>query len=132
MRWREGRRSENVEDMRGRSSGMGGGAKFGIGTLVVMAAAYFLGVDPRLIMGIMGGADGGSVQEVPNVSADQTLDEGADFLRVVLADTEDTWGALFQQAGSTYRAPTLRLFTEGTSSGCGAASSAAGPFYCPA
>ena len=51
MRWREGRRSDNVEDMRGR--GMGGGAKFGIGTLVVMAAAYFLGVDPSLLMGIM-------------------------------------------------------------------------------
>ena len=132
MRWREGRRSENVEDMRGRSSGLGGGAKFGIGTLVVMAAAYFLGVDPRLLMGIMEGADTGAVQEAPNVSPDATLDEGADFLRVVLADTEDTWGALFQQAGSAYRAPTLRLFTEGTSSGCGSASSAAGPFYCPA
>ncbi|HYP80259.1 MAG TPA: neutral zinc metallopeptidase [Steroidobacteraceae bacterium] len=127
MRWREGRRSDNVEDMRGR--GMGGGAKFGIGTLVVMAAAYFLGVDPSLLMGIMEG--GGTQEPAPTVSSGQPLDEGADFLRVVLADTEDTWGALFQQAGSTYQPPTLRLFSGGTVSGCGSASSAAGPFYCP-
>lgn len=128
MKWREGRRSDNVEDTRGR--GMGGGAKFGIGTLVVMAAAYFLGVDPSLIMGIMEG--GGTQEPAPTVSSGQPLDEGADFLRVVLADTEDTWGALFQQAGATYQPPTLRLFSGGTVSGCGSASSASGPFYCPA
>jgi len=68
MKWREGRRSGNVEDVRGR--GMGGGAKFGIGTLVVMAAAYFLGVDPSLIMGIMEG--GGTQEPAPTVSSGWT------------------------------------------------------------
>jgi predicted metalloprotease len=135
MRWRDGRRSSNVEDSRGSGGGGfgGGGFKLGAGALVVMAAAYFLGVDPRLVMGIMQGVDGGATQSAPaTVAADQPLDEGADFLRVVLADTEDTWGALFQQAGRQYQPPRLRLFSGSTSSGCGAASSASGPFYCPA
>ena len=103
MKWRDGRRSSNVEDTRGSGGGGGfggGGFKLGLGGLVVVAAAYFLGVDPRLVMGIMQGVDGGAQQAAPaTVSADQSLDEGADFLRVVLADTEDTWTPLFQSVG---------------------------------
>ncbi|HMA11560.1 MAG TPA: neutral zinc metallopeptidase, partial [Steroidobacteraceae bacterium] len=135
MKWREGRRSSNVEDTRGSGGGGfgGGGFKLGLGGLIVIAAAYFLGVDPRLVMGIMQGVDGGAPQSAPaTVAADQTLDEGADFLRVVLADTEDTWGPLFQAAGRQYVPTTLRLYSGRDVSGCGAASSAAGPFYCPA
>jgi uncharacterized protein len=138
MKWREGRRSSNVEDTRGTGGGGGigggGGFKLGLGGLVVVAAAYFLGVDPRLIMGIMQGVDGGAQQQSAPapVSADQSLDEGADFLRVVLADTEDTWTPIFQSAGREYQPTTLRLYSGRDISGCGAASSAAGPFYCPA
>jgi len=134
MQWREGRRSGNLEDLRGRGGGMGGGGlKLGIGGLVVMAAAYFLGVDPRLIMGIMQGGDSDATQQAPApVAADQPLDEGADFLRVVLADTEDTWSELFSASGSRYVPPHLVVFDGGVRSGCGAASSEAGPFYCPA
>ena len=135
MRWREGRRSGNLEDLRGRGGGGlgGGGFKLGLGGLVVVAAAYFLGVDPRLVMGIMQGAGGDATQEAPApVAADQPLDEGADFLRVVLADTEDTWGELFRASGSNYVPPHLVVFDGGVRSGCGAASSEAGPFYCPA
>jgi predicted metalloprotease len=135
MRWREGRRSGNLEDLRGRGGGGfgGGGFKLGLGGLVVVAAAYFLGVDPRLVMGIMGGADGGADQSVATpVAADQPLDEGADFLRVVLADTEDTWSELFSASGARYVPPHLVVFDGGVRSGCGAASSQAGPFYCPA
>jgi predicted metalloprotease len=78
--------------------------------------------------------DGGAQQQSAPapVSADQSLDEGADFLRVVLADTEDTWTPLFQSAGREYQPTTLRLYSGRDISGCGAASSAAGPFYCPA
>jgi uncharacterized protein len=134
MKWRDGRRSSNVEDTRGTGGGGGGGFKLGLGGLVVVAAAYFLGVDPRLVMGIMQGVDGGVQQQSApaTVSADQALDEGADFLRVVLADTEDTWTPLFQAAGRQYVPTTLRLYSGRDVSGCGAASSAAGPFYCPA
>jgi predicted metalloprotease len=127
-----------VEDTRGTGGGGGGGLggggfKLGIGGLIVIAAAYFLGVDPRLVMGIMQGVDGGAQQSAPTtVTANQSLDEGADFLRVVLADTEDTWGPIFQAAGREYTPTTLRLYTGRDVSGCGAASSAAGPFYCPA
>ncbi len=138
MRWRDGRRSENVEDVRGRSGGggLGGrGAKFGIGSLVIVAAAYFLGVDPRLLMGVLeGGAlDGGSAQ----VGAEQTgqpQDEAGQYAATVLRFTEEVWGQIFQQAGQQYTPPRLRLYTEQDyrAGGCGLASAAAGPFYCPA
>jgi uncharacterized protein len=132
MRWREGRRSNNVEDMRGRGGGMGGGGfKLGIGGLIVAAAAYFLGVDPQLIMGIMQSTQGGAVQQGP-VETSQPTDEAGDFLAVVLADTEDTWGEIFRASGAEYSPPRLRLYERGTNSGCGSASAAAGPFYCPA
>jgi uncharacterized protein len=136
MRWRDGRRSENVEDMRGRSGGGGmggGGFKLGIGGLVLAAAAYFLGVDPRLIMGIMQASQGGATtQQSGPVETSSPTDEGGAFLSVVLADTEDTWTALFSAAGSQYTPPRLRLYEGGTQSGCGSATADAGPFYCPA
>lgn len=133
MRWREGRRSQNIEDMRGRGGGgMGGmGAKFGVGTLVLMAAAYFLGVDPRLVMGVMQATQGGLATE-PAPQAGTPDDEAGQFMAVVLADTEDTWSSIFAAAGQQYSPPRLRLYEGGTNSGCGAASSEVGPFYCPA
>lgn len=131
MRWREGRRSSNVEDTRGRGGSGGGGFKLGIGGLILAAAAYFLGVDPRLIMGVMDATQGGVVQEGP-VETTSPTDEAGDFLSVVLADTEDTWTAIFSASGARYSAPRLRLYERGTNSGCGSATSAAGPFYCPA
>ncbi|MEO6079458.1 MAG: neutral zinc metallopeptidase [Steroidobacteraceae bacterium] len=132
MRWREGRRSDNVEDMRGRGGGGmgGGGFKLGIGGLVIAAAAYFLGVDPQLIMGIMQG--GGTTQDAGPVETSKPTDEAGDFMAVVLADTEDTWSELFRAGGAQYTAPRLRLYEGGTRSGCGSASAEAGPFYCPA
>jgi predicted metalloprotease len=136
MRWRDGRRSENVEDYRGQGGGgggMGGGFKFGIGTLVLVAAAYFLGIDPRLVMGVMQATQGeGSTTQTESVSTTKPNDEGGDFMAVVLADTEDTWSELFRAGGSQYSPPRLRLYEGGTRSGCGSASAEAGPFYCPA
>lgn len=65
------------------------------------------------------------------IRAADALDEDAQFLATVLANTEDTWNRIFQQSGRIYREPTLVLFTGSTSSACGFASAASGPFYCP-
>ena len=135
MRWREGRRSQNVEDYRGSGGGGlgGGGFKLGIGSLVLLAAAYFLGVDPRLVMGIMQGTQGSDTAlESGPVRTAAPTDEAGDFLSVILADTEDVWTPIFQAAGTQYSPPRLRLYEGGTRSGCGSASAEAGPFYCPA
>ncbi|MEO7773538.1 MAG: neutral zinc metallopeptidase [Steroidobacteraceae bacterium] len=129
MRWREGRRSDNVEDSRG-SGGGGGGFKLGIGGLVIAAIAYFAGVDPRLIMGLMEATQTAAPEAPPQTGA--PADEAGQFVSVVLADTEDTWTAIFNAAGQTYQPPKLRLFSGGTQSGCGTASAQVGPFYCPA
>ncbi|MEP7312852.1 MAG: neutral zinc metallopeptidase [Pseudomonadota bacterium] len=136
MRWRDGRRSGNVEDYRGRGGGGfggggGGGLKFGIGGLIAIAAAYFLGVDPRMIMSLLD-ATGGAPAEVANPETSAPQDEAGDFMSAVLADTEDTWGQIFTAGGATYSPPRLRLFEGGTQTGCGAASADVGPFYCPA
>jgi uncharacterized protein len=125
MLWRGRRQSTNVEDRRG----MGGGIIAGGGILGVIA----------LLLNFFLGGDGESMNlPLPNqnqpVSAEQQAidDEHAEFVKVVLADTEDVWEKLFVQAGSRYRAPNLVLFQGATTSGCGNASSSSGPFYCPA
>jgi uncharacterized protein len=74
----------------------------------------------------------GQVMESGPVDSSAPTDEAGDFMSVVLADTEDTWGAIFQAAGAQYQPPRLRLYSSGTNSGCGSASAEAGPFYCPA
>jgi len=130
MRWRTGRRSSNIEDRRG-SPGRIGAFKGGIGTIVVvLALGYFLGVDPSILLQLtqgLGPADTGEpYQPTPEEQ------EQADFVSVVLADTEDTWHAIFQQAGLAYEEPGLVLFSGAVRSACGMASAAMGPFYCPA
>ena len=130
MRWKDGRRSGNVEDKRGvRLSGKAKGG--GIGLLVMVLVGLFFGIDPSLIMQLGGNMTGPSVQESQYVPT-EAENELADFVAVVLADTEDTWGALFSQAGGRYEEPTLVLFTGAVESACGFAQAAMGPFYCPA
>lgn len=132
MRWEGGRRSSNVEDRRGMPVTRGGMVGGGIGTVViVLLVSYFLGVDPNVVMQTIP-TDGtqAPAQEGPPLVTGQ--DPQADFVAVVLADTEDTWNAIFQQAGSQYEVPTLVLFTDAVQSACGFAQSAMGPFYCPA
>jgi predicted metalloprotease len=131
MRWRDLRGSRNVEDVRGRRGVGGGGMKLGIGGLVVVAAAYFLGIDPRLVMGLLG--DGGLAGAAPpQVETSQPTDDAGAFAAAVLGSTEDVWTRLFNEAGAQYPAPRLVLFSEPWPSACGTATSAAGPFYCPA
>ncbi len=127
MRWQGSRRSTNVQDARGVRFG---GAGLGIGgTLIALAAAYFLGVDPRVMLGLTETVS--SVRQ-PEIASGTPTDEQGQFVSAVLGDTEDTWGALFEAAGATYSPPTLVLFTGQVRSGCGGASAASGPFYCPA
>lgn len=130
MRWSDSRRSENVEDRRGIrvSRGVLGG---GIGTIILVLIALYLGVDPSKLL------DQGTTQEVRvppgSVSAERSEEENrmADFVSVVLADTEDTWHEMFRRGGKTYQEPKLVLFTDAVDSACGFAQSAVGPFYCP-
>ena len=127
MRWQDLRKSSNVQDYRGRR--FGGGAGLGIGgTLIAIVAAYFFGVDPRLILGLTEGVQNATQ---PEVQSGTPSDEAGQFMSAVLGETEDTWGAIFQASGSTYTPPTLVLYSDQVRSGCGAANSAVGPFYCP-
>ena len=129
MRWKTGRRSSNVEDRRGGSS-LPTAAGGGLGILVIALVASFFGVDPSLILDQ---ANQVETQPTPSTPGDRPAaeDELADFVSVVLADTEDTWQAIFQQEGSTYKKPNLVLFTGQTQSACGLGKAAIGPFYCP-
>lgn len=100
----------------------------GIGMVVVVLVALYLGVDPGLLL-----QGGPAMAPPPEAQAPRSAEEEelATFVSVVLADTEETWHALFQQAGSGYQEPKLVLFTDAVGSACGYAQSAMGPFYCP-
>ncbi len=133
MRWRKGRRSSNVEDRRG-SSMASGGAKVGGGMIILaLVASFLLGQNPLEVLNNMGGIgalQSSSAPATPKKSSPE--DEAvADFLSVVLADTEDTWGGIFSKAGARYRPPKLVLYSDMVRSACGTNSAAAGPFYCP-
>jgi predicted metalloprotease len=138
MRWRTGRRSENVDDLRGARMPRGG-VRLGMGGLLaVVLIGWLLGADPLTLLRIVG--SGIQTTEVPDVAYPAPgpsapggpPDELADFVSVVLADTEDTWGGLFAERGASYEAPRLVLFTDLVRSACGTGQSAMGPFYCPA
>ncbi|MBV9989254.1 MAG: zinc metallopeptidase [Chitinophagaceae bacterium] len=126
MLWQGRRESGNVEDRRGMSGGMVAGG--GIGAIIIGILYFLLGGNPSDLQNQ--GFQGPQTQSsAPRSAAEEKL---ASFSRVVLADTEDVWGEIFKQNGSTYTDPTLVLFTNQTQSGCGFSSAATGPFYCPA
>jgi uncharacterized protein len=130
MRWQLGRRSDNVEDARGaRGIGLGGLSAGGI--LVAVVASYFLGIDPLQMLNVMTQIQGDLPVDSRQAGAPPADDEGADFVRAVLGDTEDTWSALFESRGGVYEPPRLVLFSGMVGSGCGGASASSGPFYCP-
>ncbi len=129
MRWQGRRESGNVEDRRGSSRGglIAGG---GIGTIVIAVIIYFLGGDPSQVMDLQQQQAPSQGQLSPQQEAAEK--EAAGFVKVVLADTEDVWNNLFSQMNQQYQEPTLVMFTGMVESACGSASSASGPFYCPA
>jgi uncharacterized protein len=126
MRWEGRRESSNIEDRRGMRFGRAGG--IGIGTIVLALVAAYFGVDPSVIL--QGTQPSQQAEQVPyNESADEA--RSRKLVSVVLADTEEAWGAIFSAAGKTYEPPTLVFFSGAVQSACGFAQAAVGPFYCP-
>jgi predicted metalloprotease len=136
MRWQGREQSDNIEDRRGMRMPGGRGTGFGcIGILVVMVIAMLTGADPRQLLSLLGVVE----QLAPPQAQQQQVPEGlppaddpqAQFIGVVLKDTENAWNTIFQKTGARYQEPTLVLFDGRVSSACGMASAAVGPFYCP-
>ena len=127
MLWRGRRQSTNVEDRRGIGAG---GLAIGGGVIGVIA----------LIINLLMGGDVSQIPELLPQQQNQPMspeqnaadDERSQFVKVVLAETEDVWNGIFQKQGQDYPEPTLVLFRDVVQSGCGNASAASGPFYCPA
>jgi hypothetical protein len=113
----------------------GGGKGLSLTAIVlIVGIGWLTGQDPMQILGELTGQV--TEQSAPATQqsrkAPPANDEQAEFVRSILGDTEDTWGHIFQQAGRNYKDPTLILFSNGVNSACGFATSATGPFYCPA
>jgi uncharacterized protein len=131
MLWKDGRRSDNIDDR--RSVGLSGKAKGGgIGIIILALIGMYFGIDPSVILQQGANLTGNPTTRQEHHQPTTTENELADFVSVVLADTEDTWDAIFSQQGGRYQKPTLVLFTGAVKSACGFAQAATGPFYCPA
>jgi len=127
MLWQGRRESENVEDARGSGGGgrimLGGG----IGTVILVVLYLLLGGDPQALFN----SQQAQLPQSAQFDNQAPRDEASKFVAVVLADTEDAWNEVFRQMGRRYEEPRLVLFTDMIQSGCGFASGATGPFYCP-
>ncbi|HSW11386.1 MAG TPA: neutral zinc metallopeptidase [Solimonas sp.] len=135
MKWRGGQRSDNVVDVRGsgRRGGLGGGGgKLGLGGIAaVVVISLLLGKNPMEMLGLVNQITGGTAPVQQEGAPPPQNDEAAEFVRVILGETELVWTEVFQQAGRQYEIPKLILFSGGVDSACGSATSASGPFYCP-
>jgi uncharacterized protein len=128
MRWKGRKESSNVEDRRSmspRGKGMVGG---GIGTIAIVLVVLLLGGDPTSILQNVQSTDQTTNSNYTETAQDKEL---AQFVGVVLAETESVWHAIFKENGSTYREPKLVLFSGQVQSACGVAGASTGPFYCP-
>ncbi len=129
MRWRGRRQSDNVIDRRGarRITGRraGGGA-----AIIILLVGIFLGPDVQNILAplLQGGLGPATQTQTQSVAQN---DEASQFVKTILAETEDTWSKVFAEMGQQYRAPKLVLFSDMVRSACGTASAQSGPFYCP-
>jgi len=129
MRWQGRRTSENLEDRRGISGkqvAVGGG----IGGILIAVLFALLGGNPEEVTQMLQPAGMESTTGVNQPLSEEEKQEG-EFVGVILAETEDVWNRIFQQAGRSYREPKLVLFSGQISSACGFAGASSGPFYCP-
>lgn len=161
MRWEGRRKSTNIQDMRGTSSGRGrsnngyttrrvrlpssGGATRssggGLSGIIMLVVLFFVlrscGIDPLQILANSGTTGSNPFEQMMPQTPSQAPtgvvrnDEATQFIATVLAETEDVWSTIFEAGGRTYPAPTLVLFDRQVRSACGFASAASGPFYCP-
>lgn len=134
MRWRDGRRSSNVEDGGSGRGGMSfGGGRLGLGGVAaVVVISLLLGKNPMEMLALVSGMTGGgpvATQQSAQPSAENA--QNRDFVSAILGETEDVWGEIFKDQGGTYEQPKLVLFSGAVQTACGGASSASGPFYCP-
>jgi uncharacterized protein len=121
MQWRGRQGSGNVSDRRGMGGKLAVGG--GLGGIVVLILSLLLGGNPLETI---------NVGSQNNYTPSAEEDERAQFVGVVLKDTEDVWNSLFEESFNTdYQEPTLVLFSQSDQSGCGFATAATGPFYCP-
>ncbi|HEX5845320.1 MAG TPA: neutral zinc metallopeptidase, partial [Rhodoplanes sp.] len=126
--------SENIDDRRGVRMRRGG---IGIGTLLVLGLiGWALGIDPRLLIGGAEVLTGGQQSQPPSASdtartGNAPSDQMKEFVSAVLGSTEVQWTEVFAQGNTRYQPPRLVMFSEATSSACGFAQAAMGPFYCP-
>lgn len=127
MKWQGRRGSSNVEDRRGMSGGKMVGGGIG-GIIIVLIVTLLSGGNAGDILGSLTGTTSNTGAPYEQSAQEQELSE---FVSVVLADTEEVWGEVFQAEGMTYKDPVLVLYSGSVSSACGTATSAVGPFYCP-
>lgn len=136
MKWEGNRQSNNVDDRRGQArSGIPLlGGKLGIGTIAaVLVASYFLDINPLTLLGMLSGENMPAISQQDTSNTAPANDRASEFVKTVLADTEDTWKVILpEQANANYKDPTLVLFSDSTPTACGTGQTATGPFYCPA
>jgi predicted metalloprotease len=135
MKWRGARRSSNVDDRRGRGPiGLGGGGmKLGLGGMAALVVVgLMLGINPLEMLGLVSQVQQSAPATQRDPNAPPANDEASQFVAAILGETEDVWSQVFQANGSQYPTPRLVLFSGAVQSACGGASSAVGPFYCPA
>lgn len=128
MEYKGRKGSSNVEDRRGKGKGGIALAGGGIGGLIIILIITFLGGDPSDILNGTQGPESGGAVPYEETAEEKEL---AEFVSVVLADTEVVWTELFREQGLVYEEPVLVLYTDSVQSACGAAGSSVGPFYCP-
>ena len=129
MKWTNDR-SDNVEDRRGKGGGRGMMIGGGLGTIVMVLVVMFLGGDPSAVLNNSGVMQGQAQTEQRELTEEEL--KTYEFVRMVTAETEETWTEIFEEHGLEYRKPKVVMFEQVTQSGCGTAQAAMGPFYCPA
>ena len=129
MKWTNDR-SDNVEDRRGKGGGRGMMIGGGLGMIVMVLVVMFLGGDPSAVLNNSGVMQGQAQTEQRQLTEEEF--KTYEFVRMVTAETEETWMEIFEEHGLEYRKPKVVMFEQVTQSGCGTAQAAMGPFYCPA
>lgn len=129
MLWRGRRQSNNVEDRRGQFVRSGTAIGSG-GIIIALIAVFIFGQDPLVVLQSLQ-QQNGSISRSESYQPSDQEQEIFNFVSVVLADTEDTWGQIFQKTGQIYKPPSLVVFTDMTPTACGTGQAASGPFYCP-